>query len=83
MTLRTIYRHTLIAALAVMVMACTGAAGPSAPASAPTVGASGLAALPEGFPVGSWTSTITEEDLREAIARIARFLERARKRYSA
>ena len=66
MTLRTIYRHTLIAALAVMVMACTGAAGPSAPASAPTVGASGLAALPEGFPVGSWTSTITEKDLREA-----------------
>ena len=66
MTRKAIYRHFLIAAVAVMVMACTGAAGPSAPASAPTVGASGLASLPDDFPIGSWTSTITEEDLREA-----------------
>ena len=66
MTLNAIYRHTLIAALAVMVMACTGAAGLSVPASAPTVQAPSLAALPDGFPVGSWTMTITEEDLRGA-----------------
>lgn len=65
MTSKAIYRHTLIAAVAVMLMACT-AAGPSAPASAPIVQAPGLAALPEGFPIGSWTSTITEEDLRKA-----------------
>ena len=66
MTVKPTFRHTLTAALAVMVMACTGAAGPSAPASAPTVPATGLVALPDGFPVGSWTSTITEEDLRGA-----------------
>ena len=66
MTLKAIYRHTLIAALAVMVMACTGAARPSVPASAPMVGTTSTVALPDGFPVGSWTSTITEEDLRKA-----------------
>ena len=37
MTIKAIYRHSLIAALAVMVMACTAAAGPSAPASTPSV----------------------------------------------
>lgn len=66
MTIKRIYRHTLIAALAVLVMACTGGAGPSAPAAAPTVQPASLAALPGGFPVGSWTTTITEEDLRKA-----------------
>ncbi len=65
MTTKRIYRSTLIAALAVVAMACT-AATPSAPASAPNVPAPSLAALPDGFPVGSWTSTITEEDLRGA-----------------
>ena len=65
MTTKPIYRHTLIAALAAMVMACT-AASPSSPASTPTTPASSLAALPEDFPVGSWTSTITEDDLRQA-----------------
>ena len=29
MTIKAIYRHSLIAALAAMVMACTAAAGPS------------------------------------------------------
>ena len=66
MTFKAIYRHTTIAAIAVMVMACTSSAGPSAPASVPVVQASSLVALPDGFPIGSWTSTITEEDLRKA-----------------
>ena len=62
---KAIYRHTFTAALAVVVMACSGA-GPSAPASAPTEQAASQAALPDGFPLGTWTSTITEEDLRAA-----------------
>ena len=75
MTIKRIYSHTLAAVLAVMVIACTGGAGPSAPPAAPTVGSTGLVALPDGFPIGSWTSTITEEDLRGAGMREALIME--------
>jgi hypothetical protein len=65
MTLKALFRQSIIAALAVTAIACN-AANPSAPASVPAVAAPSLAALPDGFPIGSWTSTITEEDLRGA-----------------
>ena len=66
MTLTTIQRCILTIALAAMVTGCAGGPGPSGATVAPSDQSPSLASLPEGFPVGSWTSTITEEDLRQA-----------------
>ncbi len=56
--LRTLGSMIFVAA---WVAACS--ATPAAP-SAPTSAAPTIASLPEGFPIGSWTTTITEADLR-------------------
>jgi hypothetical protein len=51
---------------AALVAACsTGGSAPSAAASAPAAASPGgsAVALPAGFPVGTWTTTITAEDL--------------------
>lgn len=66
MTLKTIQRCILTMALAAMAIGCAGGQGPGGTTPAPSDQAGNLASLPEGFPVGSWTSTITEDDLREA-----------------
>ena len=50
-----------LAAVAIIAIGC------SAPAASPPPGsASAPAELPADFPLGSWTTTITEEDLRAA-----------------
>ena len=63
---KTLLRGIALGGLAAMVMACTGGAGLSGPASTPTGQGASVGSLPEGFPLGSWTTTITEEDLRAA-----------------
>jgi hypothetical protein len=66
MTLESIQRCILIIGLTAMVAGCVGAPGPSRAMPEPSGQVPSLASLPEGFPVGSWTSTITEQDLRQA-----------------
>lgn len=54
----------LLIAVAILTACSTGAPGSTgAPASAAPAASGSSIALPDGFPVGSWTTTITEEDL--------------------
>jgi hypothetical protein len=61
----------LVAAVAIGAAACSGG-NPSVPpgSQAPAASADGVGGgaspLPEGFPLGSWVTTITEADLRAA-----------------
>ena len=57
--LRAIGSMFLVASLSA---ACS--ATPGAPTAAPASEAPATASLPEGFPIGTWTTTITEDDLR-------------------
>ena len=61
-----IARLGLVAVVAVMAVGCNAAAGaPGTPSAAPAAAPSGGAAtIPADFPLGSWTMTVTEEDLR-------------------
>ena len=63
MSMRALIQGSLVAVAVAALAGCAGAAGGTAsPPPASTV-AQG-SALPTGFPLGSWTITITEEDLR-------------------
>jgi hypothetical protein len=67
-TLRTHRIAIAIAAvIATMILAaCSSGATPAAAPSASTTTPGGSAvALPAGFPVGTWTTTITAEDLKQ------------------
>lgn len=48
-----------------VLAACTAAGNPSTAAPAPQAASASTAALPAGFPVGSWTTTITAADLEQ------------------
>jgi hypothetical protein len=66
-TLRPRSIGALLAAVAI-VAACSKPPGSSSVAGgteAPSVAAS-VAAIPAGFPIGAWTTTITEDDLKAA-----------------
>jgi hypothetical protein len=78
-TLRTHRTATAPAMLliAVAILTACSAAAPgstAAPASAAPAASGSAIALPDGFPIGTWTTTITEEDLAavsdEALASI-------------
>ena len=55
----------IVAAMTVAILAAcnagSGSASAPAPSAAPSIGAS--AAIPAGFPIGAWTTTITADDL--------------------
>jgi hypothetical protein len=63
-------RMILTATMTVAITAgCSSTPGATSPgssdgASAPPASTSSGAAIPEGFPIGSWTTTLTEADLR-------------------
>ena len=63
-------RVILAAAMTVAIGAgCSSSPGATSPgssggATSPAASASSGAAIPEGFPIGSWTTTLTEADLR-------------------
>jgi hypothetical protein len=62
---RTIGAFAMVAAI---VAACSTMPGATSPSSAPSPAGSvpsgsSAAGLPDGFPIGSWTTTITEADL--------------------
>ena len=60
----------LAAVLALGAAACTGSSSvpPASPslAASPDAGAGAASPLPDGFPLGTWVTTITEADLRAA-----------------
>lgn len=66
--LKSMLGLALVGALAMGCSAGAGASGsPGAPGGSPAVAASGpptVAQIPAGFPLGSWTTTITTDDLR-------------------
>lgn len=62
---RPIRRVIALLALATLVAGCSGTVSQPAASAAPTASASGTAIeLPDGFPIGAWSTTITSEDLR-------------------
>jgi hypothetical protein len=63
-----IARVTAIFGLSAILIGCAAGASPSPASSIAAASGSGAsqAALPAGFPIGSWTTTITEEDLEAA-----------------
>jgi hypothetical protein len=66
-TFRSVRTANCLAALvltASILQACSAAGTPATAAPAASPGASSVA-LPAGFPVGSWTTTITDEDLEQ------------------
>jgi hypothetical protein len=54
----------VVAAMSVVVLGCSTTPGPVTPSIAPGSGSAASSGLPAGFPHGSWTTTITEADLR-------------------
>ncbi len=62
--IKRILRVAATLALAIATIACSASASPasSTASAAPAAGAS----LPPGFPIGSWATTITPDDLRAA-----------------
>jgi hypothetical protein len=62
MTSRTLRALGSMFLVATLFAACS--ATPGAPSTAPASEAPTTATVPVGFPIGSWTTTITEADLR-------------------
>lgn len=62
---RTAVGLAVVVAAALVAACSTGGTVPSAAISAPAAASAGASAvaLPAGFPVGTWTTTITAEDL--------------------
>jgi hypothetical protein len=65
---RHVARATTILGLAMALIGCSAGASSSPVTSAPAPAGSPAtaASLPADFPIGSWTTTITEDDLRAA-----------------
>ncbi|HEX7223513.1 MAG TPA: hypothetical protein VF231_09685 [Candidatus Limnocylindrales bacterium] len=73
-------RATTIFGLAMALIGCSAASSPSPATSAESPAGSRVSAasLPADFPIGSWTTTITEDDLRAAgLTESAAFAENA------
>jgi hypothetical protein len=60
---RTAIGSAVVMAAAIVAACSTGGSAPSAAASAAASPGGSAMALPAGFPVGTWTTTITAEDL--------------------
>lgn len=60
---RTAIGSAVVMAAAIVAACSTGGSAPSAAASAAASPGGSAVALPAGFPVGTWTTSITAEDL--------------------